>query len=296
MLWTLLILAVTFLWATVNITDKHVVTDELRDPPLCVVIYGVIAFLMYGLITIFFKPNFAFPLSTKLIAMSAGIALGLAVFLYYVALRREEVSRVIPLLNFNPVFVLLLATIFLNEFFTPAHYLAIGLLIMGGWLISIKAISGLRKISLTPVLLIVIATAFAFATRSILIRYATQHAAFIQLLPWVGLGLLVVGAVSFAFHHPRIREKLQFRGIEHLTIINIVSVATLLLYIKAIEVAPAVSLVAAFGCLQSFFVFVLATALSKFKPGIIREPLTKKIILMKIIAIALLTAGVILII
>lgn len=307
MLWIWLILATVVIWVIVNIADKHIVTDELKDPSLCAVVYGAIAFIFYSIIGFSFKIGFAMPISAKLAAFGAGIALNLGTLFYYSALKQGEVSRVIPLFNIGPLFVLLLATLFLNEIFTPVRYLAIGLLVAGGWLISIKKINKKNKnksrnkrkerISLMPALLFVLIGALMYAFRSILVRYATFQTIFIQLLPWLGLGMMTVAVISFTIHHPRIRRKLQIRGIEHLVVINVISVLTLIIFIRAIAIAPAVSFVIAFAAgIQGFLVFISAVLLSKFKPKIVHEPLTRRIILMKIIAIVLLTAGVILIV
>lgn len=296
MLWIILTLTVAFIFAILNVIDKYILTDELKDPILCTTVYGFVTFFILGIITLITKQNLLIPLNIILISLFAGIFLSIGIFFYYKSLSHEEVSRVIPLLSLGPLFVLILATIFLNETFTLVKYLGIASLICGAFLISIRFGLKKKKMAVTPVIFAMILATLALALRSVLIRQATLYFPFMQIIFWFALGIFIIAAALLIKHHPKIRKKLQIKGIKHLILINIVSTLSLLLYIKAIEISPAVSLVAALLATQGFFVLIFASLLSKFKPSIICEPLTKKIIILKIIAIALLTTGVILII
>jgi len=63
---------------------------------------------------------------------------------YFKALTVEEVSRVIPLLQLTPVFVLILSSFFLRETLKPEDYVAFGLLVLGGILFAIRLGKGIR--------------------------------------------------------------------------------------------------------------------------------------------------------
>jgi len=293
MLWLILILITVFVWALINIYDKHIITDELRDPFLCTTVYGVIIFILLPAMTFITKQAVWLPFNIILASIVAGIALGAAIFFYYKSLSHEEVSRVMPMMELVPLFTLILATIFLNEIFSFIRYIGMALLIVGGFLISIKRHKK-KKFYLTPVIITVIIASILFAVRSILIRYSTLYASSMQIIFWIALGQLVVALILFAFHHPRIVSKIQIRGFKHLVIIDVISALTFILYVYTIKIAPAISLVSVFGAVQSAFVFVMAIVLSKVGK-IVREPLEKNILIQKMIAIALIIIGVILI-
>jgi len=54
----------------------------------------------------------------QLLGLVAGLFYVVAVLLYFEALKDEEVSRVVPLFGMAPIFVTVLAAIFLGEIFT----------------------------------------------------------------------------------------------------------------------------------------------------------------------------------
>ncbi len=295
MLWLILILILVFIWAFINIYDKHIVSDELKDPFLCTVVYGITTFILFSAVVLITKQKIILPLNITLFATLGGISLGMAVFFYYKSLSHEEVSRVMPSLEFVPLFTLILATIFLHEFFTPIRYAGIILLIAGGFLISIKTHKKRKKkFYLTPVIITVLIAAIFFATRNILIRYSTFYASSLQLIFWIGFGSFLVALILLIFHHPSITKKIQIKGFKHLIIINALSAITLIPYVYVIKIAPAVSFISAIGAVQSLLVFIMATILSKSKK-IVNESLEKKIIIQKIIAILIIIVGVILI-
>ena len=103
MLWLLLILITVFVWAFINVYDKHIVSDELRDPFLCTVIYGFIMFVSFGLVFFLTKQKFLFNVNFIMPSFIAGIVLAGAIFFYYKSLSYEEVSRVMPMLELIPL-------------------------------------------------------------------------------------------------------------------------------------------------------------------------------------------------
>lgn len=288
-------LIIVFLWAIINIYDKHIVTDELRDPFLCTTVYGVIIFILFNLVFFITNQEIKLPFNIILASVIAGVMFMIAIFFYYKSLKHEEVSRVMPMLEFVPLFTLILATIFLQEFFTAIRYTGMALLIAGGFLISIKKHKKSKKLYLSSVIIAVLIAAIFFATRSVLVRYATLYASSFQLLFWISLGSFFVAIILLIFHHPLITKKAQIRGFRHVIIISVLSAITFIVYIYIIKIAPAISLVSALGAVQGLFVFIIAIALSR-AGKIVREPLRKSIIIQKIIAIVLIIAGTFLIV
>jgi drug/metabolite transporter (DMT)-like permease len=290
MSWILLTLFAAFVWAIADIICKHVVSDELKDPVLSAVIGGMVIFIIFGAVYFLFG-NSGIPSSNIIIiAIFSGVFYSIAILLFYKTLMHEEVSRVIPMTKTEPLFVLLLATIFLGEVFTPLKYIGIFLLVSGAILISFKK---LGQFKIRGALWMALITAMAYATRTVLFKYANTFAETTSLLLWVAIGGLSASLVLFAFHHPRILKKFK-RGIEHLVLVGCLTAAGFLIFVMAMSQAP-VSLVSSLVCVQLLFVFIIASMFTKIKPEIVREELKESTIILKIIAIVIIIAGAVLI-
>ena len=137
MLWVIYSIIAVLIWSIVNIVDKHILEKRIKNSLIPVVIFGVIGLLIA--IIIYLLQGFQ-PLSglNIILALIAGIFLKLTNVFYFKATKIEEISRVIPLLSLSPLFVLILATIFLGEVFKPLQYLGIFLLVIGAILLSTK--------------------------------------------------------------------------------------------------------------------------------------------------------------
>lgn len=134
--WVLIALIPPFLWALGNIITKVIRTKHIKSS----LSYAIISYLISSLllIAILFKPiSFKFEF-IYFVPIFCGILLMLQYLLYLKAISLEDVSTLIPFYNFDPMIVLILSTIFLNEILSPKHYIAFSFLFIGGILISIK--------------------------------------------------------------------------------------------------------------------------------------------------------------
>ena len=98
----------------------------------------------------------------------------------------------------------------------------------------------------------------------------------------------------FAFHHPKIRRK-ERKGLEHLIIANMLTVVAWSLYLLAISLGS-VTLIKALTRINILFVFLIATGFTVFYPKILKEKISKKIIVHKLIGIAIIISGAVMII
>lgn len=291
MLWAVLAVLATLLWTFEDVIDKFIITRELRDPISATAISGVSTFLLFSIVS-FSVGNVLLPLITIIIAVIGGILFSVATWLYYSALSKEEVSRVIPVITTIPIFVSFLAFIFLGETFTLLTYVGIGLVVLGAILVSIKKIT--YKVKISSAFFIAVVSAIFFALRSIAIKSATLQASIWPLLFWIGLGIGIVSGLLFLFHHPHIRRKAE-EGVKHLLLIGGVNAVAFFIFISAVSIGP-VSLVSALVSVQPLFVFLAAIMLSKFYPEILKEKFTKPIILQKLVAIVMVVIGAVLVI
>lgn len=117
-MWWIFTLGAALLWATANIIDKHVVSDELKDPVLCTVTFGITMFILFGIFTLVMKPSISLQTAIIIFSVLAGMVMSFGVIFYFKALAKEEVSRVIPMLALTPLVVLLFATFLFDEKFS----------------------------------------------------------------------------------------------------------------------------------------------------------------------------------
>ncbi|MGB9708202.1 MAG: EamA family transporter [Candidatus Pacearchaeota archaeon] len=296
MLWAILALIVGFIFALVNILDRHVVTHELRNPIICTTINGFIAFILYSILTLASNSFTILNFKSSLWLIGAGIVLSTAIFFYYKALRAEEVSRVMALTEVDRLFILVLAAIFLHEAFTPQKYIGIALLLVGAFIISFKPTKGKkgkRKIIPITTILIILAAALFFALRTILVRAAALEVPFLSMIWWIGLGQFVFALCFLPFF---IKEYKKYKiGTALIAGITLIDVFAMALFFLALSMAPA-TLVSALGCSQAMFVFLLALFITKINPSAIKEKVSIRILILKIIAIIMIISGSILIV
>lgn len=173
----------------------------------------------------------------------------------------------------------------------PSAVLGAVLLATGAILIALKRPGRTGR---RPFVYAFLAAAF-YALRSLLLDTAVAGHGLFPVLAWVGLGGMAVGAVFLVVHHPHLRKKAR-KGIEHeLIAANGLAALAFFLFAVALTLAP-VSLVAAVVSLNIFFVFVIATALSKTHAHLIREEMRRSSLVAKLVAIALIFLGLILVV
>jgi transporter family protein len=128
--WVIFSLISRALWAADNIVDKLLIGKYLRDSVVLTLITGISASLLSTVIVIFNGLSWIGLKPIALVIFAGAIQIP-AVFAFYKAISKEEISRVIPLFQFTPLFVLILSLLFLGEVLTLNHYLAFVLILLG---------------------------------------------------------------------------------------------------------------------------------------------------------------------
>jgi len=286
--WLLLALGALFAWTITDTMDKHIMTDELKDPILSATIYCLMVFIIFSIAGTLLGNAFSISAHARYVGITIGLIYGLAIFFYYRALQGEEISRLAMLFALVPVVVLIFAGLFLKEVLTQIQYYGIFLLVIGALVSHIKNHSRGHRLNIT--ILFVILAVFCFASRDLLVKFVTAETTIFNILPWMGLGATVIPAILFAIYHLHIRSKLKLRGAEHLFLNAALGGTGLMMYMISISIGK-VSIVSAIVHILPLTVFIFATLLSKFFPKIIREEITKNILIVKIFALLLVIFG-----
>jgi drug/metabolite transporter (DMT)-like permease len=280
------------MWAGTTIADKIILDKWIKSSSAYMMIYGFIQ--LFPLLGLPFLGLQLPGLGQLAIALFAGGFAFYGYVLYGKALSLEEASRVAPLFQFGPMFTLVFAYFFLGEHLGCVELAAFTMLVIGGFLVSVKRAKGV--LSLSPALtLMMIATLF-FAASATLTKYVFMQQGF-----WDGFVLMRIGFFAgtlslLSFNRFRSGMLLSARSLSNrargFVIANsILDVSAVVAWNYAASQGP-VSLVHALVGVTPLFVFFLALGFSRWAPRVLREETTPKIVLLKLFATALIIAGV----
>src|SRR5262245_37719092 len=129
MSWLVYALLSPFVFSIVNFGDKYIIERQVRDARAMSIYSGIIAFVT-GCILFVVTDFPVLPPRDAILVMVTGAMTSIGAALYFMAMGRDEASKVIVLMQMQPVMVLILSFIFLNETIS-AQQLAGFLLILG---------------------------------------------------------------------------------------------------------------------------------------------------------------------
>jgi uncharacterized membrane protein len=217
---------------------------------------------------------------------------------YFKMLTLEEVSRIIPVWRFIPLFVLLFAFLFLEERFDFVDLLAFILLVAGGVLISVRKIK--NSLSFSKALKYMLFSSFIYGIVFTLFKFVFQEQNFSNGFMFISFGLFLGGLSTLLLKSLRKEivcvikeESMRFKFV--IIFNRIVYLLGVVIYNLAISLGP-VSLVSAATGFQSLFVLIFATILTVKFPTILKEEITAQTFLQKTISILMLVIGAALII
>lgn len=281
------------LWAADNIVDKLLRGKYLPNSLTLTLIAGISGLLL-SLVIIIFNGLSWIGFSPVALVIFAGAFQIVAVFAFYQAISKEEISRVIPLFQFTPPFVLILSLLFLGEVLTLNHYLAFLLILLGGFLISFQKVGGVFK--LRNAFWWMVLSSLIYAIQAVILKSLYVTYPFWDLTVYLGFGeflptpLLLLVISTFRSRFIKSLSSLKLAG-WILLILSMVFIATASLSgFWALTSGP-VSLISVFRGFQSVFVLIYAVLLSIWLPKIFKEELAGGVLLTKIIAISLMMFG-----
>lgn len=305
--------------AIVGIIDKFILTKAVSKP---------IVFVFYS--TIFVLPFFLLlPFGVKIpnvwtdytLFFISGICFAFGLWTLYKAIQGSEISHVGPLIGAAvPFFILFLSRIFLGEQLGPYALLAAVVLIIGSLVISFDQSAaptgrqeqnhGQYKAMSWGVL-----SGFLFAVSHVISKYAYGVYGFYSGFVLTKLSVGIFGAALLfspsiwalffkkddshsGVHSNGVGKTLakKMAGKKRLAlIIGDISLgvigATLLQYATALG---SVSLVNALAGAQYAMLIILVAVISKFFPKILKETFTRKEIIQKVVAVAIISLGLVL--
>lgn len=289
--WLFYALLAPLLFAMVNILDKF-----LRDRHLGTFALSIFAGLS-GFWVLALVPFVGFPAPP--IVMFVGLSVGALFFLnafpYFQALAVEEASRVIPLWALEAPIVLVLAFVFLKERLLVNDYAGFALVVSGAFLVCSRKLSEVLRPNKAFFLMLL--ASFLTAGGIVVSKWLYSQTSFwsVQLLLGLGAGSAALLALLVAAKKRKELLKdarmLRKTAVLQLAARQLTITAGFIVFGLALMTGSA-SLSAALVQLAAFYVFIIATFLSRFLPHILEEPLDRKTLLTKAVAIAIIIAGV----
>jgi len=292
--WITAALVVAAALGLVNVIDSHLISKRMPSLWAFLIPAGIIH-LGYGLIFLTLHPLpggvEAFP---WFVAVVSAVTRTVAVLLMLYAMRTEEISRIIPVVHTQPVFVAILAVPLLGEALNYLQWLAIVMTVAGAVLISARWGGSGRGARLRKTFILLLASSLLFGVSNIATKYALDYISFWNMYSGTAISLGIILPLVSA--RPRVfRELRQMkdRGIPLMLIAfnETIALGAIILSFWAMARGP-VSLVSTVMGARPFFVFLYALALSRTFPAVLDERLGRGIVGLKIVSIALIVGGV----
>jgi len=289
MSWIIFSILAALIWAIVNTIDKFVLTKWVKKPIIPVMILGIVGLTMSFII--FVVRGFSdLSLGLIIFTLIGGCFYFLGNLFYFQAIKRGEISRVVPLYHLTPLFVLIFAASFLGEIFTFTKYLGIVLLIIGSILISKN---NLLKIKFSKAFWFMMLSVLTFTVYIMITKYVLNFTDFWTVFAYNKIGGIFILIPIFYFNFKDLKETVKRHGkkvIGVITFSETLSATGALFYTIAASVGF-ITLVEVLTSLQSLFLFFIVTGISIFYPNILKEEINKKIIIIKISAIIIMILG-----
>jgi len=229
-----------------------------------------------------------------LLAYLSGLIWGAGLMCVFLGFRIEEASRAVAIYQTFPVFVAILALIFLDEMLNAGQWVGILAVVVGAVIISFRGslTSGLLRFN--RALPVLVASSFLIAVGLLISKPALDLMPVYDVFMFRSLGM---ACIFFLFFRPAhlsgLRSSLKNRRVMGLFVLAelVGSNIALSLVLIATDLGP-VSLVSSLMATRPLFVFAYSTFLSTPKLHVLDEPLKKEVLLQKSVAVAAIIGGV----
>jgi len=262
----------------------------VKAPVSYLILAGLTNAFVLLLFPLLFSINFIFPWSIYCILLGSFLSIG--IYIYMRALQIEEVSRVIPLIYLEPLFVTLIAFFITKEVFSTQKYVGIVVLVISSILISYTP--G-RKKRFSPALMLILLFDVIYAVYAVVLKYLMPLFNVPSIVFWTSLSFLVTVPILLSVRSIRNVFISDFKSLKRKAwILRLMGMITywggLIPFYTAVSLGP-ISLISAVSSVQPFFVLIFSLFLSLFFPHIIKERFDKSTLGTKLIATCLLFIG-----
>lgn len=298
-IWAIYAIGASLLWSLVNISDKYLVTKYKtgRHTSGALVLFSSLIGLVISFLIFLWNGGLGnTPTLDIILLLFSGVLSVVWIILYLFSLEVEEVSSVIPWFLTIPVFGYIFGYLFLGEDLTSFQKLGSLIVLVGLVLLQLNY-SGRKSASFkSKVFWYMMVACIIIAVQGIMFKYVTVVDDFWVSSFWQYLGLGLSGVLILIFV-PKYRRGFTHMykvGGKQILTLNIsselVTAAGNLLASFATLLAP-VTIVYLFESFQPAFVLLFTILGTLFFPKIVTENISTKVLIPKIIAIAVMVVG-----
>lgn len=278
----------------VNIIGSHLLTKRMPSLHSFLLLVGVI-YLTYGWLLFYLFP---LPQGVTLwpmaVAVISGILRATALALMFYNLKREEVSRVIPVVYTYPIFVAIMAVPLLGESLGLWQWLAIIIVVAGAVMVSLKQNPFGATVWPGKPLLLLFTTSLFLALADITGKYVL---AYISPYNIYSLSAFCTAGIFWliSLRSPVLRQLREMKGrnsaLALLAFNETVAPVGVVLSFWAMARGP-VSLVSTIVSSRPIFVVLFAFLLSWLFPAFLEWPLGKGLLALRLMATFLIVGGI----
>ncbi|MCL0089328.1 DMT family transporter [Dehalococcoidia bacterium] len=284
----------TAIMAVVNVLDSHLVARRMPSLRAFLIPAGILSIINSAILLSLFPLPQDLSVVPFLITVLSSALRALAVLLILHILQTGEVSRVIPVVHTNPVFVAILAVLLLGETLTYLEWIAVMVVVLGAVLISIRRGSRGSGAGFAGSLFLPLVASLLLATANLTSKYALEHVSYWNMLAFgsllVAFIFLSVSLCPLPLRQLRtVRRPVLTAGL--LILNNALVLLGMFLMFWAIQRGP-VSLVSAIAGARPAFVFVYAVILGRISHVLLEQRMGRQTIALRLGAIAMIVGGI----
>ena len=295
--WILPALLSPMFYSVAVITDKHLLTKGFPSVSAFNVVFSLLQLIVITIYVVGTSLTVGFdsdPTGIFWSLLSGSLAAGGIVFFFH-GLQLEEASRATPIQMTAPIFASLGGVVLLGESINIIQWMAILSVMVGATLISTRLQDGLFRIARGRALGFLLCGALVMGMAYVANKEATNYVNIWTIMPLrsvaMGIGVMILSARPKAMAEAR--AAIRNPRVLGLTVMAEVIVAPFagLLFTYALSQGP-VSLISAVQGARPLIVLILTTVLSTKALNILDEPLDRRTIGTKLIAILLIVGGI----
>jgi len=277
----------------VNILDSHLLSKRMPGLrafllPVAIIhlIYGIILFILFPLPA-------GVGIQPVLIAIASSALRTGAVLIMLNSLKKEEVSRVIPIVYSYPIFVAIMAVPLLGESLNSLNWLAIIIVVLGAVTVSIRQ-NPFSSTSWYSKLLLLFGSSLLFATADVASKYALGYISSWNMF-WLTTFCMSGIFLSISVRPKIIRQLMDMKQRKStmglLTFNETLAPLGIVLSFWALERGP-VSLVSAIISSRPMFVLIFAIILSRLSPTFLEWHSGNRILVLRIAGTVMVIGGI----
>jgi drug/metabolite transporter (DMT)-like permease len=238
-------------------------------------------------------------LSYTVMAMLGGFLLNWSYVFYAKALDKGETSRIVPLFQSIPIFALIIGALFFNQIIEQGQIVGFIVILIGGIILTTQG-ETFKNFKVDSSFWLMLFTSFIIAISFLLSDSVLEHVHFLTVMTYDLFGFSLAG-LSLLLYSPwrkEIMTGIKTAGSRKYVFFFINDAADLTghFFLKlALVAAPSAALVSVLSGIQPFYVLVLTIISTLFLPKLIKEDISKAVLIQKVAGVVVVFIGVFLI-